>query len=381
MISRAAFLQQSVAAALAPTTMQGQVLQQSTIGVNVPLTGDYAPYGSQIVAGVQAAIDETNRYNSTLTRAWGIRTFDDRNSGTVASSNVFVAASDPSIVGMIGDLTADVTLTALPQYANANFAIVVPSVTADVITARGYRNVFRLPTSDANEGILMARAAIDRGNSSKVLALVSDGDAYGNAIASAFVAQAKADRHTVELVTFDANEEPKNAAAVAIARTPSLVFLAGRPDKLGPIALTMREQGYSGPFAACDAFYSAQIPKMYGKALGGMLVASSLAPLDRAPSIISYLRDFQNEVSAISAFSAYGYAAAQLIVQASGRANATNRFQVLNQLQQGGSYNLLVGQFSFTYSGDATQPNIYLYSLGATGFTFEKPAVASGFVV
>ncbi len=381
MISRGDFLTSGLAAAIAPFGTQGGYLQQSTIGVNVPLTGEYAQYGKQIVTGVQAAVDETNRYTSTLTRAWGVRTYDDRNSGTVASSNVFVAASDPTVVGMVGDLTADVTLAALPQYANANFAVVVPSVTDDVITARGFRNVFRLPTSNANEGRLLALALLDRHNGSNVLALTTAGDAYGASIARAFVAQAKAKHFTAEIVTFDAHEDPKNAAAVAIARTPSYVVLCGKPEALGPVAQTMRAQGYTAPFAACDAFYTPVTTENFGKALDGALVASSLAPLDRVPSIVAYLRDFQNEVGSVSAFSAYGYAAAQLIIQAAGRANATNRFQVLTELQQGGSYNLLVGQYTFAFSGDANEPNIYFYTVASTGFTFAKSAIATGFVV
>ncbi len=380
MISRAHFLYAGLATGIAPAFPQAGVLQQSSIGVNVPLTGQYAPYGAQIVAGVQAAVNETNRYNSTLTRAWGVRTFDDRNSGTVASSNVFVAASDPSVVGMVGDLTADVTLAALPQYANANFAIVVPSVTADVITARGYRNVFRLPTSDTNEGILLARALLDKHNGTNVVVLVVGSD-YGADVANAFIAQAKAQHHTASLVTLDANEDPKNSAAVAVERHPSFVFLAGKPEALGPVATTMRTMGYTGPFAASDAFYTDQTTTAYGKALDGMLVASSLAPLDRVPSVAAYLRDFENDVGTVSAFSAYGYAAAQLIMQASGRINATTRFQVLTELQQGGSYNLLVGQYTFNFAGDATVPNVYLFRVTSGGFVYDRPAIVSGFVV
>jgi hypothetical protein len=39
-----------------------------------------------------------------------------------------------------------------------------------------------------------------------------------------------------------------------------------------------------------------------------------------------------------------------------------------------------VGQYSFNYSGDATLPNIYLFTVSPTGFTFSKPAFANGFV-
>jgi ABC-type branched-subunit amino acid transport system substrate-binding protein len=106
-----------------------------------------------------------------------------------------------------------------------------------------------------------------------------------------------------------------------------------------------------------------------------------MPPLDRVPSVVAYIGDFRNEVGAVTAFSAYGYASAQLLIQASQRLNATNRYQILQQLQQGGTYSLLVGQYSFNYAGDATLPNVYLFTMSEDGFKYSKPAFANGFVV
>ena len=355
-------------------------LQQSTIGVNVPLTGQLAKYGQEIVRGVQAAIDETNRYTSTLTRAWGIRTFDDRNTVAVAQSNVFVAASDPSIVGMVGDLTADVTLAALPEYANANFAIVVPSSTADSITARNFHNVFRLPTSDSSEGRLFARSTLQKRSAANVVAVSVDGD-FGFDTAQAFVTQAKNDKHAADVLTLGAKADPADSAAIILKRSPAYVFLSGRPERLGPVAIAMRAQGYQGDFGLSDGFYTSATFDTYEKPFDGALVCTSMPPLERVPSIITLLNDFRNEVGAITAFSAYGYASAQLLIAASQRASATNRFQLLTELQSGGVYNLLVGQYSFNLSGDATLPNIYIFRVTADGFKYDRAAVSSGFAV
>lgn len=355
-------------------------LQQSTIGINVPLSGQLAQYGAEIVRGVQAAVDETNRYTTTLTRAWGVRAFDDRNTVAVAQSNVFVAASDPSIVGMVGNLTADTTLAALPQYANANFAIVVPCTTADAITARNFHNVYRLPVSDTSEGQLFARATLQRRASMNVVAVTVDGD-FGFDTARGFVAQAKTDKHTADVLTLDAKADPADSAAVILKRAPAFIFLSGRPDRLGPVASALRLQGYQGEFGLSDGFYIATTTDTYAKPLDGALVCTSMPPLDRVPSIISLLNDFRNEVGAITAFSAYGYAAAQLLITASQRASATNRFQLLTELQGGGVYNLIVGQYAFNLNGDATLPNLYIFRVTAAGFTFNKAAVNTGFVI
>jgi branched-chain amino acid transport system substrate-binding protein len=378
---RSSFLQHSLAAlGTTITPFQPQILRQLTLGVNVPLSGAYAQYGQQIARGVRAAVDETNRFNATLSKAYGVRAFDDQNSGAIATSNVLVASADPSIVGMIGNLTLDVTMAALPQYANAGFALAVPSVTGDALTRQGYHNVFRLPASNSAEGQLFASAVLKGRAPLTVYAIVVDKD-YGAETAAAFVAQAKAFKHNAQLLTLESNADVPDSTAIILRKKPDYLFFAGRPDKLGPIAVELRKNSYTGEMGFADSFYSADVVTTYGAALAGSLVASSMPPFNRVPSIVAYYNDFQNEIGSVTAFSAYGYAAAQLLIQASQRSNATNRFQILTQMQTGGTYQLLVGNYSFGPFGDATMPNIYLYELGAKGFTFSKPGLANGFVV
>jgi branched-chain amino acid transport system substrate-binding protein len=382
-MDRGAFLQSLLATTVvAPSVPQqpGQVLQLLNIGVNVPTSGSLAYFGREIAKGAQAAVDEANRYNPLINKAYGVRTFDDQNSGAIATSNVLVAAADPSIVGMIGNLTFDVTMTALPQYANAGFALVVPSVTADKLTQQGYHNVYRLPTIDSAEGQLFASAVLKHRTPMNVLAVIVDGD-YGIDVARAFVSQAKGDKHNADLLTLESNADVADSTAIIQRHAPAYIFFAGRPEKLGPIGVALRKAGYTGEFGMSDSFFTADVQKNYGKDLAGALVASAMPPLERVPSIVTILHDYRSEVGAVTAFSAYGYAAAQLLILATQRGSVTNRFQLLSQLQQGGSYSLLVGIYSFNYAGDASLPNIYLFTLNADTFAFSKPASPNGFVV
>ena len=369
----------STGAMLAVTSPFSQgVLQQFSIGVNVPLSGPLADYGKQIAQGVQAAVNEANRYNS-LTRAWAVRAFDDQNTVAVATSNAFIAAADPGVIAMVGNLTIDVTLAALEQYRNASFACLVPALTADVITSRGFRNVFRLPTKDSTEGRLFARAVLQGRKSTVVRAIWVEGE-YGADTARAFVAQAKGDKHDADLVAMETTSDPKNTAAIALKANPTYIFLSGKPDRLGPVVRELRAQGYKGDFGASDGFFTTAITQPYGTLLNGALVATSLPPVERVPTNLTLLSDLHGDVGDVTAFSAYGYAAGQLIISAAGRANAKDRFQLLTQLQQGGSYTLLVGQYQFDFNGDATLPEIYLFRITERGFDYVRPAVPNGFV-
>jgi branched-chain amino acid transport system substrate-binding protein len=371
-----------VGPARAQIPLQQQFLQQLSVGVNVTLSGPYGRFGAEVVKGVQSAVDEINKFNAPVSHVYGMRAFDDKNQAIVASTNASVAASDPSVIGIVGNLTAEMTLASLPHYANVGFAVLVPTVTADPVTRRGFHNVFRLPANDSDGGRLFASAALYGKRPVASLAVALDGS-YGFDVARAFVQQAKTDHHPADVLLFpkDSPIDPGAAARTILDREPGYVFLAGKTAELGPVVAALRSNNYTGDFGASDGFYNADTITTYGKYMMGALVGSSMPPLSRVPSIEALLSDFQHEVGQITAFSAYGYAAAQLMVAASQRGNASTRFSLLTAMQRGGTWTTLVGNFNFNVNGDPLIPNIYLYTIGKDGFDFAQPAIRSGFVV
>jgi ABC-type branched-subunit amino acid transport system substrate-binding protein len=284
-------------------------LQQLTIGINVTLSGPLQKYGVEVVRGAQAAVDETNRFTTPISHVWGMRTYDDRNDPALAATNANVAAADPSVIGIVGNLTGPMTLASLSRYANVNFAVVVPTVTADAVTNRGYHNVFRLPAKDSTSGRLFASTVLPEKRSVAAIAVALDGE-YGYDVARGFVQQAKSDRHAADVLLFPAKGiDPAAAARTVLDRSPGYVFLCGTTAALGSLAEALRLAGYTGDFGASDGFYNGETIAEHAKALDGAYVASSLPPLERIPSAIQLLTDFQHEVGAVTAFSAYGYAA------------------------------------------------------------------------
>jgi branched-chain amino acid transport system substrate-binding protein len=393
-MKRRVFIASAGAAAAATTRAAAQIipgqplnplnqpfLQQLTIAVNVTLSGALGKYGQEVLKGVQAAVDEQNRFNAQISNVWGFRGIDDRNDPGLAGSNANVAAADTTVIAIVGNLTAPMTLAALSHYANTGFAVIVPTVTADAVTARGYHNVYRLPAKDSGSGRLFAGAALEDKRGVPTIAIAFDGD-YGYDVARGFVAAAKSNHHDSDLLLFPiAKTDPAQAARTVMDRSPGYVFLAGKTTEMGPVAEAMRLAGYTGDFGAADGFYNTETITTYAKTLDGAYVASSMPPLDRIPSAMQLVTDFQREVTQITTFSAYGYAAAQLIISASQRGYAATRTALLNELQRGGTFTALIGQFAFNVSGDPLIPNIYLYAIGSDGFKYVRPAVRTGFVM
>lgn len=370
------------AAAQVPNPINpGQMARQLTIAVNVPLSGSLGAYGAQVVQGVKAAIDESNLLNALSNIVFGIRPLDDQNSAAISIGNVSVAAADQTIVAIVGNLTADVTLGTLTQYANNGFAVIVPSVQAPALTQRGFHNVYRLPTRDDVAGRLFATTVFRKVPSTNAFAVAFD-SGYGGDVARGFVQQVKADRRAADVVTLPASAFDATAAARAIlVRDPDYLFLCGTVAGLGPLVPALAAAGYNGGIGLSDGFYVQDTIAQYGAHLQNAMILSDLPPLDRIPTIFQQLTDLRREVDAVTALIAYGYAAAQIAIQASQRTTALTRYSLLSTMQMQSNFTTLVGPYAFDPFGDQLIPNVYFYKIAGSAFTYVEPAVRNGFVV
>ena len=371
-MKRSAFLGGGLAAVGAARGIAGAqfIARPVTIGVAVPLSGPQADFGAMIVGGVRAACDETNRGIGPAGRSFLVRTFDDQNSDALARNAATFCAADPTIVACVGHLGGVVTDHVLQTYANSSLALVVPASTLDSITSHGYRNVFRLPTKDSTEGQLFARYIARMAKPKHAIALTQDGS-YGPAVAQAFAEQAKAEHFSAQTYTF-AQSKPDFAsvAAKVVAQAPDYIFLAGNSDEMGPVIPALRSMGFTGAFGASQGFYTMGTLQNYAHELGAGYIATSMPPLDRLPNPFGYFADLRREFGTVSPLLAFGFAAAQVVIAAVNR-GGSDRASVVRSIATTGSIQTLVGSFTFSFSGDPFDPNVYFYAIEDGKFTYK----------
>ncbi len=129
-----------------------------------PQSGPDGRLGKQLIAGVRGAVDEINRDRPSYQPLVLYNAYDDHNSAAEATVQADFATGAPDAMAVIGHLSAATTLATLQVYSNAQLPLIVPTVTDDRITERGYRNVFRLPAKDSDEGSLVAAYVISTGS-------------------------------------------------------------------------------------------------------------------------------------------------------------------------------------------------------------------------
>ncbi|MDP9019017.1 MAG: ABC transporter substrate-binding protein, partial [Candidatus Eremiobacteraeota bacterium] len=272
-----------------------------------------------------------------------------------------------------------VTLAALPQYANARMPLIVPASSADVLTSRGYRNVFRLPTKDSSEGQLFAHHVAGLKKYKGAICITADGE-YGDDVARSFASQASNEKLPTDIVrvrpaTLLLPETIKHV----LAAIPDYIFLAGNTQAIGPLVPALRAAGYTGDFGACQGFYNSDTIQTYSRELGSALISTSMPPVDRMPLMNEYLSDLRARMGEVTPLSAFGFAAAQLAMNASRRTGAIDRLSMLRTLSTGGLFDTLVGSFTFTMTGDPSDPNLYFYSISEGRFKFSEAAHSGAF--
>lgn len=374
----------ALAGAAIPGVARAQVhspyAQQITIAVNAPLSGDGQAGGLQIANGVQAAVDETNRFIGSYSTVYAMRTFDDLGALAQSIVNVQFAAADPTVVAVIGGFDGSLITAALPTYANQQMPLLVPGSTTDSVTGQGYRIVWRLPTKDSLEGQMHARYVAKALSPKSALAITQDGD-YGYNVARGFIDQAKSMNVQADGFVFPLEKPDFAAAAKRItARNPEYVLLCGTTQAMGGLIPALQAAGYTGKIGATEGFYNEATLSKYAAALAGGFISTSFPPLDRAPDILNALTDFRARYP-VTALSAFAYAAAQIVISATKRTGATNRLAAMSALQQPSSYDTIVGSFQFVPTGDPVDPNVYFYKTQDGKFKYAGSSHPTSFVL
>ncbi len=358
----------------------------TNIAVVAPLTGSARSIGLELVRGAQGAVDELNTYSiantaiSSFSQAYAIRTFDDQNVVADAILQAQFATGDSTIIATIGHVNAEATIHAIPTYGNASCPLIVPLSTDDRITASDYRNVFRLPTKDSDEGAIFARVVAKQYKPKTPYLFVQDAD-YGADVANGFI-QGMNEAKTVTPYQQFSYAKPDFGAVVdkALTATPDFVFLAGTVGDMGGIVPVLRTKGYTGPIGASQGFFDPGTVKL-GAAANDMMISSSMPYLPFAPSALRYRTDYQAKYGALSPIAAFGYAAVQVIANTIARSGATARNTLLSALHTGQSTDTIAGSFAFTGLGDTLDPQLYFYTVKNGAFSYLHEAHPSSFSI
>jgi branched-chain amino acid transport system substrate-binding protein len=335
------------------------------IAAVAPITGAQAEVGQDLVNGERLAVDEVNAAGGVLGRQLELVVFDDAADPKEAVSVAQKIASDPTIVGVVGHMNSGTTKPASPVYKDAGIPVVMPVPTNPEITKQGFRNLFRLPPTDLDQGTDIARFAVST-LGKKRFAVVHDSTAYGQPLAEVFrkaVTEAEA-----AVVSFDGvSEGDKDFRSLLIrirSQNPDALFFAGIYNEAGLLAKQAKELGVNATFLAADGSFSGTFVDLAGPAAEGAIMSFIAPDASTNEQTKTFSTKFTGRFGAIKAFAPLGYDAAKILAAGISAAGRADRQAVVEALHSPAfSYSGVTGESRFGDTGDNQKRQVFFYSV------------------
>jgi len=352
-----------------------------TISLVAPLSGDERQFGFDLSNGVNLAVDETNESRSLTDFGWKVQTFDDQADPGIALQEAQFALVDPTVGFVIGHVGAEETMFALQTYHEQEVPLIVPTQPYYALTQHGYDNVFRLCPTDVDEGTEAAKYA-EKTLKVKMVSVVYVKDQFGVDSALGFQNYAASGKTTkTDGVGVDVDmKSDKDIIAQVKADAPDLIYFSGPGAKLQKVLTDIRAAGITAPAMANDGFYDAGSIKAAGTAADGMLVTSCVPPLDLMPTAQPFVRHYQAKYGQPSAYALFGYVAAQIAIAAAKQIHTADHLQLDRQLSVG-TFETVIGQFSFQRNGDVFGPDVYFYKASGGQLKYQSASTPNPLVI
>lgn len=322
------------------------------IGVPVPLTGDSASAGQDILAAARVAADEVNAAGGVNGRKIEIVEADDACSaqqGAQAAQKLL----NSGVVAVAGGYCSGAAVPAVPIYARRSVPFILDASTNPVLTDTGDGKVFRTCGRDDKQGLFAAKFLTGQ-LKAKRIAILHDNTTYAKGLAEAAAAAIK--ENGAEVVYQDALQPGQSDYTPVLTKiastTPDVAYYTGYFAEAGLLLKQRGQLGLKFPLVGGDATTDATVLKTAGPAAEGYIATTAPLPKD-LPAASGFVTSFKSKTGADPGpFSVYEYDAIKVLAKAIGDAKSTEGADVTKALHAITDFPGVTGPISFDDKGD-----------------------------
>ncbi len=322
------------------------------IGVPVPLSGDNADSGIDMLNAAKLATEEINAAGGVLGRQVELVPVDDGCDPQMAPA-VARTLLDSGIVGVAGGYCSGAVI---PQSA-ALHARGIPYITIatnPALTERGVDTVFRIVGRDDRQGAFAARFLVGPARA-KRLAVLHDNTTYSKGLAR-YTRTANSDlKLGMQIVFFDAITPGENDYTSTLSKVSGsgadTVYFTGYTPEAGLIVRQAKELGLAVRIIGGDATNEPAVIKAAGPAAEGYIVTTAPLP-EFLPGATAFINAYTERFGdAPGAFSVYEYDAVKVLADAITQAVSTDPREVAAALRTTRTAGI-TGEIAFDANGD-----------------------------
>ncbi len=350
-----------------------------SVGAAAPLTGPQAYIGIGMMQGAQMAVEDANAKGPVFGNTkLNLVMVDDQSNPTQAVLMANKLIADPQVVGVVGHFNSSCTKPASTIYHEGRMAQITPASTNPEISRQGFDTFFRICATDDVQAPAAARFAAQELGVKKI-AIIDDKTTYGVGLATVFEKEFKALGGTV--LSHDGITQGEKDFAPLLAKVqslgPELVYFGGVYPEMALLVRQAKKMGLEALWMGGDGIFDVTLIKLITRPLATGIYATMLG-VD--PHSIPEARDFVTRYEArygeIGSFSAYGYEAMNVLIEAIRRAGKNDRQAVLAQIKAMKDYPGILGVINFDKNGDAIGKSVGVYKVEDGKFVFLQEAKA-----
>ncbi len=277
--------------ALATATLTATAAEPLLVGVQAPITGQYANEGQGIADAVKLLVKQQNAKGGLLGRMLEVKVCDDQGQAAPAAICARQLVND-KVFAVIGSYTSGAALAAQPVYARAD-VIQTSDGTSDELTAKGFKTFFRNAPPNSAEAIFTAQFFKDKGY--QRVAIITDHSSFATGLADAVASEIKkTGGEMLERVFIDAGSQNYTPVLTKLkGLNPQVIYFSGYYNDGGLIKAQMAQLGIEAPFVGGDANQNVAFAKIAGKAAVGATIINVPAPADLPyPAAKQFLTEF-----------------------------------------------------------------------------------------
>ncbi len=356
----------AVGALLAFAPLASQADTTVKIGFAAPLTGPNANYGKDLENGVKMALDDA--------KAQGVKingqpvTFElvaeDDQADPRTGAQVAQKLVDEGVSVVVGHFNSGTTIPASTIYEKAGLPDIDPAATNPMISSRGFKNVFMVISSDAQNAGTAGAYAVEV-TKAKRIAIIDDRSAFGQGEADEFekAVKAKGGNIVKREYTTDKATDFKTQLTNIKAANPDLIFVGALNPQAAGIMKQMTQLGIKAQFVGGGGVKDIDFIKLAGDVSEGAMAWEYGRPLDSTPVGAKFADRFKQKFGEdVLSYAPFGYDAAWAAIKAMQAANSTKPDDYRPKLQSI-SFDGITGHIAFNPNGSLKNGSSTVYQV------------------
>ena len=333
------------------------------VGVVLPLSGQFGEFGSAILEGIKLAAEQFDQGREERERV-SLEVLDDQSNPVRAAALSRGLAADSSVAAIIGSYENETSLALALVAASTGVPAICPIADAPGLDNLGPL-VHVLNRSDPGLARSLARFAVEKLKIHTFAILASD-DERGSLLAAAFVHEVHASggvivsnqRYSGQTSTFE------NQMSLLQRYLPDGLFLTAKSDEITQLASQVHYYGLSSiQLLGLEYWDSERVIRMGADYVDGAIFTTAFYQSGEGLRYSEFKQLYESRYRRpVNRYSAYGYDAASLVLEAAGSLPAS-REKLSQRLNGISEYAGAMASYSIDKSGQVRKKSFVLQLL------------------